>query len=406
MIKELYTEFVRETTLNVTFGEIDSVRKKSIKKSGCRVYKDGFIGVAGTLGEATESTWKMAEENLDAKVAYPYEPEKNRKRIRDLRKSEMTPAEFIKMCEDILTQLRNDYPGLIFSQKMMMVESEVILQNDAGLDLRNYDRSFIISLIYKASDSVSIMDSFISWQNRLPDKEDFFRSVRPALDAQSKTVPLITGDKITVVTMMPGSPLIEKLESELSGEKIGRGSSLFSGHIGDTLFSEKLTVFQDTTEEREHCAFFDNEGVSNPDDKVTFIENGKILRPFTDKKNAAAFSMPLTGTSGGSYDSVPTIGSPTLEITPCEKTLGELIGGEKAIIVIQAGGGDYTNVGDFASPVQSALLVEDGRIIGKLPEFNIMGNLYEMFGEDFIGVSSDKPLFSSRALAVKMKVSE
>lgn len=40
MVKELYQTVLRETSLNVTNGEIDSVRKKSITKSGCRVYDE------------------------------------------------------------------------------------------------------------------------------------------------------------------------------------------------------------------------------------------------------------------------------------------------------------------------------------------------------------------------------
>ena len=34
MVKELYQTILRETSLNVTSGEIDSIRKKSITKSG------------------------------------------------------------------------------------------------------------------------------------------------------------------------------------------------------------------------------------------------------------------------------------------------------------------------------------------------------------------------------------
>lgn len=57
MVKELYQTILRETSLNVTSGEIDSIRKKSITKSGCRVYRDGFLGIAGTLGEPTANVW-------------------------------------------------------------------------------------------------------------------------------------------------------------------------------------------------------------------------------------------------------------------------------------------------------------------------------------------------------------
>ena len=38
MIKELYQQTVREVSLNVSAGRVDSLRRKNITKSGCRVY--------------------------------------------------------------------------------------------------------------------------------------------------------------------------------------------------------------------------------------------------------------------------------------------------------------------------------------------------------------------------------
>ena len=64
MVKELYQTILRETSLNVTSGEIDSIRKKSITKSGCRVYDGSYLGVSGVLGEPTPEAWTQAEANL------------------------------------------------------------------------------------------------------------------------------------------------------------------------------------------------------------------------------------------------------------------------------------------------------------------------------------------------------
>ncbi|MFR1754846.1 MAG: hypothetical protein ACLSV7_09175 [Oscillospiraceae bacterium] len=50
MVKELYQTILRETSLNVTSGEIDSIRKKSITKSGCRVYDGSYLGSPASGG--------------------------------------------------------------------------------------------------------------------------------------------------------------------------------------------------------------------------------------------------------------------------------------------------------------------------------------------------------------------
>ena len=71
MIRELYQQTLREISLNVTSGEIDSLRKKNITKSGCRVYDSGYLGIAGILGQPDEKTWAQAKANLTGKFPAP-----------------------------------------------------------------------------------------------------------------------------------------------------------------------------------------------------------------------------------------------------------------------------------------------------------------------------------------------
>ncbi len=134
------------------------------------------------------------------------------------------------------------------------------------------------------------------------------------------------------------------------------------------------------------------------------IENGVILRAFTDKRNAALLGFPSTGAAAGAYDDVPSLGGAPLTIAPSDRTLRELLAGEEAMLVVIASGGDYTGPGDYASPIQMALLTDGEKTLGRLPECNVRGNLFSLFGSDFVGISSDKPLSGNRALVVRMTV--
>ena len=118
MIKELYINKINEIFLNVTQSKIDSIKKRVITKSGCRIYKDGYIGIAGTLGEATMDTWKKAEYNLKNKIEYKFEPCKDLKRTRDLREDTMSANEFLNVSEEVLQFLRHEYPD--FRQGKML----------------------------------------------------------------------------------------------------------------------------------------------------------------------------------------------------------------------------------------------------------------------------------------------
>lgn len=402
MIKELYQHTIRETSINITNSAIDSVMKKTIKKSGCRVYSDGFIGIAGTFGDPTEKTWAEAEEKLKERIPYKFEPERNKKRARDLRKLHISDEEFIREVEGLLKILNTEYPDFIFSHKIKLYETELSLKNDVGLDYVNYDKTAEFMLLVKHKDSVNIMDSGVFRRSRTFQKKEFIEDARLFLDAFKNEVSLPQQGKIPVI--VEESMLLSKIIESLNGEQIGFGTSLFCDKINKKVFNSNLNIIQDRTEEKYHTPFFDTEGVTQDDDICFMIRDGVIEKAYTDKTNAERFSIPATGSASGDYDEVPSLSNASLSVVPGSKTLKELINGVPSIIVIMASGGDYTNSGDFASPVQMSYLTDGEKILGRLPEFNISGNLYDIFGDDFIGISSDKALMGERALVVKMNV--
>lgn len=403
MIHELFQETVREIALNVTQSKIDSVRKKNITKSGCRIYYNGCIGIEGVLGEPAQETWKAAEKNLEKKINYPYEPEKNNKRIRDLRNAELTSEVFMSKSDELLAELREQFPEFIFSNKIKLVETELNLSNDAGLDYRNIDRFVEVGLIVKHVDSVNIFDTFIGYAGRIFNKEQIVSETKEQYKAFKKIVKIPREEKIQVAVVF--QEVAGKLYESLNGEALGRNVSIFKDKIGKTVFHKDFTVMQDRSEENYGVPFFDFEGSTISGDKIPLIEQGKILHGYADKKNAAEYRMPNTAAAGGNYDDVPALGAAHLSVSPSDGKLTQLLGGNDSILAVMMSGGDCTNEGNFASPVQMAYLIKDGILAGRLPEFAVSGNIYDMFGRDYIGQSADKPYFSDHLLVMKMKIS-
>ena len=106
MVKELYQTILRETSLNVTSGEIDSIRKKSITKSGCRVYDGSYLGVSGVLGEPTPEAWTQAEANLSRRIPCPWGPETGKRRT-CRRGTAMDASRFLQLAEELLKKGEN-----------------------------------------------------------------------------------------------------------------------------------------------------------------------------------------------------------------------------------------------------------------------------------------------------------
>ena len=403
MIKEVYTRYVVKTTLNVTQNKVDSVRKNDITKSGCRVYENGCIGISGCFGLPTEEVWKAAEDNLKLEIPYEYAPETGKVRSRDLREEVLSEEEFLSRSEALLDRLHQENPNFIFSNKIFSVDTAETLKNDQGLNYENRDHYYSFSIIFKHVDSNAVFDGGFGFVNRKFDVESFLRDCHTQLEAYQKPVDLPDVSEIPVVTGLfsVGSKLVE----DLAADALGKGTSIFTGKLNQPLFHPDFTLSVDRSSESIGNTFFDMEGSTLDGDQMPLIENGKILRGFCDKKNAAEFGYDNTACGEGDYDDVPVLGLSDACITPSEKTLKEILGPGKAIFIDTMSGGDCTADGNFASPVQLAYLMENGEFVGRLPEFNLSGSLYEMFGKDYLGYSSDKPYFGDRQLVVRMKLS-
>lgn len=406
MIKEKYISRVKEISVNIVQTDIDSVRKKDISKTGLRVYDSGCIGVAGGMGKVDEKDLeRRAIDNLSLKIPYPCNPSENLKMQADYRKEIFSDEEFVEEADEVLRILRSEFPDFTFSNKMYLNEIETGLKNDVGLDLLHRDRLLSAEFIIKEKASANVFDAMALYVTRQYNREELLNIIRDELNAYRNPVKLPKEGKLPVIFMDYDMTPITKLIDELNGYKFGTGASLFKDFIGDKKFNEDFTLYQSAEkEDLTDSQFFDAEGVINENFKYALIENGRIISPYTDKKTANKFNLPLTGSAVGEYDKVPSLAPRYFKVKSSDKTLKELINGQMAVAVVIASGGDFTAEGVFGTPVQLALLTDGERFIGRLPELKLSGEIYSMFGEDFIGRSKDKAFLGQQALALNLNV--
>lgn len=394
MIKEKYIKKSSEITINILQSKIKSVRKKDIIKTGIRVYKDGFIGIAGGIGDIDEAELeKRAIENLKLEIPYPYEPSTNNKMAVDYRLEVPSNEEFIEEVEKLLEILRKEFPDFIFSNNINIQEIETQLSNNKGLDLVNIDRMVVAEIIIKEKKSISVFDAYSISVDRTFNGEQILSNTREILNAYRNKVELPSTGTMPVAFLDMDLLPFKKLIMELDGYKVGTGASLFTDFIGEKKFNENFTLYQSAKEEDKRGAeFFDAEGVVNEGFKYPLIKNGRIITPYTDKKTAAQFDLPLTGSASAAYDKVPSLTHKNYSIDSSNKTLKELLDGKLGVLSFIASGGDFSQEGAFGTPVQLAFLTDGEKLIGRLPELNLSGEMYTMFGDGFKGKSTDELL--------------
>lgn len=408
MIREQYRSTVLDTTLNVVNSEIESVRNKNITRTSQRVYRDGFIGVAGAIGGfSPENLLREAEDALDQKIEYPAEPSKAWVLSYDMRRNIISDKEFLNECRALLEELKERQPHFIFSNKISLTETSSGMINDAGLNLNYTDRSLAFGLLFKEKSSTSVFDGVLGLQERKYDRKLILDEFDMVLNAYGEKVGLPEKGRYPVFFTVDDAP-VNKFLTDLKADIFASGGSLFSGKTNQKVFHDSFTFSQNLDPHTVYnTPFFDAEGTVNPGFTFNFIENGVLKAPYCDKKTARKYGFMPTGSAAAPYDGVPQSSLLRPYMKRTGNDLKALLGGQKGIIVLMAEGGDFTPQGDYATPVQLALLFDGKNLTGRLPEFNLSSNICDMFGKGFRGVAQNSflPFSTSDYVVLEMTVS-
>ena len=390
MEKEFIKKTEQSVTLNVTAGKIDSFREIEKTTGTVRVYENGFIGVAGCIGEPNEAELtEKAKEALAFGIPYPEKLEGPlvKEEIRD---EEIIPvAEFIPTMQRFLDRLGELCPNFALSNKISLIRSRTEYSNSLGRRLVSCSRALDISLVAQSRGSGNLLDTGFGWSGDHFDEEMLLAEFKREYDAFYKPADIEPG---RYPVLMDPSQLLYRYINHLVGDLYAAGASLLSGRLGEKVFSDKLTLKADMDLKTapEGC-FFDAEGCVAPDMRPSIVENGVLKGLMTTKKTAAAYGLPNLGTAGSAYDGVPDMDVPGLYAEPTAKDLKELVPG-KAVVVLIAEGGDATPEGHYASPVQMAYLMENGELVGRLPDIAVSGDFFDLLGKDYVGTVHDDPI--------------
>lgn len=398
MTKEILTNKTKMTKLSVTNNEISAILKSEDVKTGLRLYSDGYVGIAGAIGKYDEGELiRQAGDMLRYQVPYACGPTVNAIRTMDFSgQQELSDEEFIEISTRLLDALKTRYPSFSYSHIIRYVEKETSLRNDRGTDLTYKDKYFSLELLIKHKSSKNLMDNYAVNQSRLYSFDDAYSIASEFCDAYEEKVDLDKECKMPVVVLTEHELFLGKFYTDLHGKQYGTNTSLFSDKTGEKLFNEQFSLQVNRNPLDTYSCFFDGEGTM-PENSTgmpgnnagMLIENGVLKMPYSTKRIARKYNLPLTSSASLTYDAVPDAVTDGISIVPGGQTLRQLLQGRKAIYVIIASGGDFTAQGEFATPVQAAYLFDGDKIYGRLPQLVLTGSVYDMFGKDFIGVSAD-----------------
>ena len=174
----------------------------------------------------------------------------------------------------------------------------------------------------------------------------------------------------------PGVLLHEAIGHGLEGDFNRKGSSAFSGRIGQRVAAKGVTVLDDgTIPDRRGSLNIDDEG--NASQRNVLIEDGILKGYIQDAMNARLMGVRPTGNGRReSYAAVPMPRMTNTYMLGGDKTREEIVAGlKRGLYATNFGGGqvDITS-GKFVFSASEAFWVENGRILYPVKGATIIGN--------------------------------
>lgn len=356
-----------------------------------RVIKDNTLGFAYTKNLINpELLLKGAIDSLEANIKtgmnFPYTKGCVSLDTYCSETNKISTEEIIDECERILKVL-GDRLNTTINLRVLWSVTKIEIKNTSNTNLENKFSNYLLICEILFPNTAACLRYFHTGKKFAPisasDLNELVELYRQAIPE----VRLKTGRM--KVLFLPSSlyALLWRLLSGTSGNNIYYKKSPIRDKIGEKIFSEKLTIYDDPLNDNYPFArAFDDEGSKTR--KLIIIENG-ILKNFyydlfcADKMGVMStgngYKRAIWGDERAAIKPSPSLAH--LFIAPGEKSLKEIIGLiDRGIIVAGVLGAHSGNIinGDFSVGIDPCLYVEKGEIMGRVKNTMIAGNIYDV----------------------------
>jgi PmbA protein len=354
--------------------QLESTQSEGI---ALRLWKDGKPGIAVAYGAVEPSILVAKSIELSAlnDREIPQLNEANRNTYPNLGTTIPT-AELLEMGKIAIELVRADFPDAICSSQWDCDIETTRLVNSRGLDCSYSDTTlsgYLAVEWIRGDDFLSVGDG--QTQRGYLDPAKIAQSVIKRLEWAKTNVNPPTGKVPVLFTAKAADMLWETVQAAMNGKQVYEGASPWSDRLGEQVVSPLLTLKQEPDKGPFSCPF-DDEG--SPTRNLTLIQEGKLKLFYADRTIGDRLGCGSTGSgfrSGlGSY---PTPDLVNLTIAPGTLNFSELVKHlDSGIIIDQILGSGAGMSGDFSINVELGYRVRKGKIVGRIKDTMVSGNVY------------------------------
>ncbi|OGO17423.1 MAG: peptidase C69 [Chloroflexi bacterium RBG_16_50_11] len=418
---EVFEVSSEETQVRFEANRLKQLQSNQSTTVSLRIIKDGRVGYATTTGTGdsqrlVNDAAETAAFGSEAKFKLPDGAKYPKVEIFDAAALAVPIKEMVSLGEAMIAAITAHTAGIMCDAGVTCGVITVRLINSRG-GKATYKKSFfgldIEGNLIKDTDMLFVGDSESSC-HPLSDPNKVTDLVLKQLDlaknrakSPTKTLPVIfTPNGVAGALIFP-------LLSAFNGKTVLEGASPLGDKIGKLVFDKNFSLRDDpTVAYRPASRPCDDEGVASQ--RTPLVSKGVVKGFLYDLQTAALAGKKSTGNGSRNRGSLPSPAPSALVITPGKTSFDEMVGDIKEGLVIeQLMGAEQGNIlgGDFSGNVLLGFKIENGKIVGRVKDTMVSGNVYKIL-KDIAAIGSEArwvggflqtPPFYCKGLSVSSK---
>ena len=381
---EAYYVSSQDTPIEFANNRLKSLETKAVEGIALRVIADGKLGFASS----TDLTrW---EDLVDAAIATaeigdPVEFEFTTDVNSTAAKSDYQPPrtdKLVEIGEDLITKVHQYNPDILVDVSFHTRTSQTLLATTTKVYTEQNSQSLSAVLsgnLVRGEDFLQAY-SYEVTRDRQPDYQAIFQKLIQKYQRAEGAASISSGSYPVLFTPSAVSSTMGRMFGTIfSGQSVVQKASPLTDKLGEKIVDDRLTVLEDPTIGVSACDY-DDEGV--PTSKKSLIERGVVQQFYWDRRWAARQGVASSGNGFRGGISRPSPSLVNVCIEPGQTAVEDLIAGiDEGIIVDQVLGAGQSNVlaGEFSVNIDLGYKVEGGKIVGRVKDTMVAGNIFEAF---------------------------
>jgi PmbA protein len=392
---EVYQITAEETPVHFQANHLKAIESKQSAGISLRIIKDGRLGYAAASGafdrrKLVETAVETSQFGLPAKFDFPSAASFSTVSIVDPAVDTVTMDEMIELGQKMIDPLLRSTPGLICDAGVSKETLTVRLLNSRGGRAEYSKTVFGLGVggtLIRDTDMLFVGEGQESC-HPLRDTDAVTAIVLRQLEL-AKNIAVVASGRLPVIFTPDGvvSAFLASLMSAFNGKTVLEGASPIGKRLDEEVFNTELSLYDDPLVEfAPHSRPCDDEGV--PSRRTALIEKGVVSNFLYDLQTAGQAGQKSTGSGSRGRGGLIMPAPSAFVLGAGEIAFADMLAGiQEGLVVEQLMGAEQGNVlgGDFSGNVLLGYKIENGKIVGRVKNTMVSGNIYQALKEVVLG---------------------